>query len=236
LNISTSSHLFFFYLEGDPPRRSIQKTNAIVLRQCTDNERRSQGFRWSSCRFKCNQPRASLTFVTKPAKCDIYHIAMQNLVKDLPLHGHNDQTRHGGVNIMSYAQEGRYHEPPKKEHAGVVHLVHCWPMQGQKQKVSKKIINLYLLIYTPPENRVSTSLGTSQTSQRVLLKPVHIIILRRTLRQPSVSCLKPPSPIYTKNIRRHLKLAYGFKRTQVPLSAGPLYTSFKASSTRTRTM
>lgn len=138
---------------------------------------------------------------------------MQNLVKDLPLHGRNDQTRHGGVNIMSYAQEGRYHEPPKKEHAGVLHLVHCWPMQGQKQKVSKMIINLYLLIYTPPENRVSTSLGTSQTSQRVLLKSGHIIILCRTLRQPLVSCMKPPSPIYTENIRRHLKLAYGFKRT-----------------------
>jgi len=74
--------------------------------------------------------------VIKPEKCELYHIATQNLVKDLPLHSRNDKLRHGGPNVMSYAKEGRYHEPDTTEHAGVVHLAHCWPMQNQKNTVS----------------------------------------------------------------------------------------------------
>lgn len=74
-------------------------------------------------------------------KCELYHIATQNLVKDLPLHSWNDNTRHGGGNVMDFAKEGRYHEPDTKEHAGVVRLVHCWPMQAQKNKVSKLSLN-----------------------------------------------------------------------------------------------
>ena len=37
---------------------------------------------------------------------------------------------------MNYTKEG-VDGPPTAEHAGVVHLVHCWPMQAQKKKVSK---------------------------------------------------------------------------------------------------
>jgi hypothetical protein len=81
------------------------------------------------------------SFVIKPMKCELYHIATQNLVRDLPLHKWNDNTRHGGGNVMDFAKEGRYHEPDTKEHAGVVRLVHCWPMQAQKKKVSKLLLN-----------------------------------------------------------------------------------------------
>jgi hypothetical protein len=42
---------------------------------------------------------------------------------------------------MDFAKEGRYHEPDTKEHAGVVRLVHCWPMQAQKNKVNKLSLN-----------------------------------------------------------------------------------------------
>jgi hypothetical protein len=79
--------------------------------------------------------------VMKPKKCELYHIATQNLVKDLPLHGNNDQTRHGGLNVMSYSKEDRYQEQETQEHAGVIHLVHCWPMQAQKKKVSKWLLD-----------------------------------------------------------------------------------------------
>ena len=71
----------------------------------------------------------------KPEKCELYHIAMQKLVRDLLLHSWNDETCHGGVNVMDYAKEGRYHKPDTRKHAGVVHLFHCWPMQGQKKKL-----------------------------------------------------------------------------------------------------
>ena len=71
--------------------------------------------------------------IIKPEKSALYQIATQNLVKDLPLHSRNDQAHHGGVNVMSYATE-KYHKPHMQEHAGVVHLIHGWPMQGQRKR------------------------------------------------------------------------------------------------------
>jgi len=66
------------------------------------------------------------------------------MVRKLPIHKRNDTARHEPVNEISYTEEDRYDFPPgeddereeKKEHAGVVRLVHGWTQRLQKNKVS----------------------------------------------------------------------------------------------------
>jgi len=68
------------------------------------------------------------------------------MVRKLPIHRRNDEARHEPANEISYTEEDRYDIPPekdvereeKKEHAGVVRLVHGWIQQRQKEKVSAR--------------------------------------------------------------------------------------------------
>jgi len=66
------------------------------------------------------------------------------MVRFLPIHKRNDPARHEPVNEISFTEEDRYDFPPvegeereeKKEHAGVIRLVHGWTQKLQKEKVS----------------------------------------------------------------------------------------------------
>jgi hypothetical protein len=68
------------------------------------------------------------------------------MVCALPIHKRNDAARHEAINEISYTEEDRYDFSPvegvereeKKEHAGVVRLVHGWTQKLQKEKVSPR--------------------------------------------------------------------------------------------------
>jgi len=64
------------------------------------------------------------------------------MASDAKLHSRNDATRHENGNLMVYTEEQRpgYQEEGVErsenfEYAGVLHLVHGWIQQGQKEKV-----------------------------------------------------------------------------------------------------
>jgi len=69
----------------------------------------------------------------------VYHIAVQRLVRAIPIHLRNDSKRHGSSNLISYPEADRYEfplepdeptrvirTPDKVEKAGVVRLCHGW--------------------------------------------------------------------------------------------------------------
>jgi len=103
--------------------------------------------------------------LVQESKIRSYHINTQHMASTQPLKSRNDLTRHQGENLVVYREEqhpGYEHTGGqlKGEHAGVLHFVHGWIQQGQKDKV-----NLLLFISSSPF--IYDNLYRDFTSQRV---------------------------------------------------------------------
>ena len=77
---------------------------------------------------------------------DITYIATQNLVKDLSLKLPGENSQYKRKNTMKYREEDDP-DNEKEEDAGVVHIVHGWIQQCQKEKVR---LDKIIIIIQPP--------------------------------------------------------------------------------------
>lgn len=196
----------------------------------------------------------------QPNQCEAYQLASQALCSALPLYSRFDSTRHEGQNIMKFRtesgnnntdkqelakpdneevnpeayeqEEDESEESESKEQAGVAHLVHGWPQQGQARlKVSFTFSHLSQTLVTLI-CRGFSSLGTYRIQAQAWQQLVHITTSPNRLQLRLRRCFGPSFQKNMRSMKRPSMLECGCSVTPVHILVVPLFTSCKDACTK----